>query len=104
MHLLEEVKAKIIYLSSCTAAYLLAHAAWSACDHRKLPGPSVLQLSAALDHSNKELINQLQRITDQPDYSNRDQAEMLRWLNDHGYTAYIAKQLKTTKNKLVDWS
>lgn len=104
MQLLNEVKAKIQYLHTCTAAYLLAHAAWSACDHRKLPGPSTLQISAALDHSNKHLIAELQRITDQPDYSNRDQAEMLCWLHDNGYSGYVAKQLKTTKNKLVDWT
>jgi hypothetical protein len=103
MQLLDEVKNKILYLDTCTAAYLLAHAAWSACDHRKLPGPSTLQISAALDRSNKHLVTELQRITGHPDYSNRDQSEMLRWLNDKGYTSYVAKQLKTTKKKLVDW-
>lgn len=103
MDILERTKTKIASLSGCSAAYLLAHAAWSACDHRELPGPSFLELSSTLDGSNKELAWQLMNISVLGDYSNRDQAEMLYWLHDRGYSSYVAKQLKTTKKKLVDW-
>jgi len=103
MKLLDIVKTKIVKLHTCSAAYLLAHAAWSACDHRELPGPSALEMSATLDAGNLELVNYLQRITTMDDYSNPDQAEMLRWLDQAGYTSYVAKQLKTTRKKLVDW-
>jgi hypothetical protein len=103
MKLLEEVKEKITYLHTCSAAYILAHAAWSACDHRSLPGPSTLEVSAQLDDDNIKLIGDLQRITRKTDYSNTDQAEMLRWLDSNCYSSYVAKQVKITKKKLVDW-
>ena len=103
MNVLEEVKKKIAYLTTCSSAYLLAHAAWSACDHRCLPGPSVLDISADLDSECQKYIFNLQQITSFPDYSNSDQAEMLRWLHKNGYSSYVAKKVKTTKNKLVDW-
>lgn len=103
MKLLEDVKNKIIYLHTCSAAYILAHAAWSACDHRELPGPSALRVSVALDSSNKELVYQLQQITSCHDYSNDDQAEMLKWLDSNDYSNYVAKQVKTTRKKLADW-
>lgn len=103
MQVLDNAKAKISQLSGCHAAYLLAHAAWSACDHRELPGPSCLETSSTLDASNKELLFSLQQISCLPDYSNSDQAAMLRWLHEQGYSSYIAKKVKTTKAKLVDW-
>ena len=105
MQLLEAVKKKITYLHTCRGAYILAHAAWSACDHRYLPGPSALEISANLDLGNIELVHMLQQITGMADYSNPDQAEMLRWIHEQpfGYSNYIAKQLKTTKKKLIDW-
>lgn len=103
MKLLETIKQRISSLSGCEAAYILAHASWSACDHRKFSGPSALQTSSALDSSNQELVWMLYAITSQADYSNNAQAAMLRWLNERGYTSYVAKQLKTTKKKLVDW-
>lgn len=104
MKLLEEVKQKLIYLNDCSAAFVVAHAAWSACDHRELPGPSALSISATLDNDNIHLIGQLQQITTNIDYSNDDQAEMLRWLNNKGYSRYIAKQVKVKLSKLVDWA
>ena len=103
MKLLEIMKEKILYLGGCSAAYIVAHAAWSACDHRSLPGPSVLEVSASLDEGNKELLTQLNQITLFTDYSNSDQAEMLRWLHKAGYSSYVAKQVKMAKNKLIDW-
>lgn len=103
MDLLDKVKQKIDSLYSCDAAYILAHAAWSACDHRKPPGPSALEVSAKLDSSNTEIVQQLYDITAHYDYSNADQTEMLRWLHQRDFSGYIAKQLKTTKKKLVDW-
>jgi len=103
MMLLEIVKKRIDYLDSCTAAFILAHAAWSACDHREQPGPSALHISYSLDSSNIELVTQLQKITCCDDYSNSDQVEMLKWLHSSGYSKYIARRLKTTIKKLVDW-
>jgi len=103
MELLDDIKQKINYLGTCTAAYILAHAAWSACDHRELPAPSALKISVSLDSSNVEMVAQLQQITTCHDYSNSDQAEMLRWLDSNGYSGYVAKQVKITKKKLVDW-
>ncbi len=103
MELLERVKAKINKLGRCSAAYILAHAAWSSCDHRELPGPSLLRVSVALDPSNTELFFQLNQITTYSDYSNDDQAEMLRWLDKSGYSGYVSKQVKVTKKKLIDW-
>lgn len=81
MILLEQVKKKIAALHTCPAAYILAHAAWSACDHRDVPGPSALTISSRLDSNNINLLSQLQQITTREDYSNSDQAEMLRWLH-----------------------
>lgn len=104
MEILDQVRNKIMYLHTCNAAYILAHAAWSACDHRELPGPSVISVSASLDSSNVELVYRLQQITTHMDYSNDDQAKMLRWLHDNGYSRYVAKQVKTTMKKLIDWS
>lgn len=103
MELLKKVKQKIASLHTCESAYLLAHAAWSACDHRQLPGPSAMEISSGLDDSNKKLVFQLQHITLFPDYSNSDQAEMLRWLHNSGYSKYVAKRAKTTMKKLIDW-
>ncbi len=103
MKLLDTVKRKISLLGGCSAAYILAHAAWSACDHRKLPGPSTLEISVVLDEGNTRLFFHLNQITGFPDYSNDDQAEMLRWLDEAGYSRYVAKQVKMPKKKLVDW-
>lgn len=103
MQVLEQVKGRINTLQTCDAAYILAHAAWSACDHRMPPGPCAMEVSSKLDSNNRELVFQLQQITNQPDFSNSDQAEMLRWLHSAGYTRYLCKQLKTKKNKLIDW-
>lgn len=104
MDLLEKVKFKIAELNTCSAAYILAHAAWSACDHRELPGPSVLEVSHRLDKGNIDLVSQLQNITRCTDYSNTDQAEMLRWLHSSGYSKHVAKQVKKTMKTLVDWN
>lgn len=103
MEILEQAKQKINYLHTCDAAYILAHAAWSACDHRMYPGPSIFEVSCDLDASNKQIIFGLMQIAQQPDFSNSDQAEMLRWLHDRGYTKYLCKQFKTTAKKLIDW-
>jgi len=103
MDLLEEVKGKIADLHTCDAAYILAHAAWSACDFRMLPGPCVFEVSVSLDAGNAVLISRLQRLSLENDFHNGDQALMLRWLHDNGYSAYVAKQVKMTKKKLVDW-
>jgi len=101
MQILEAVKQKLNYLNDSPAAYLLAHAAWSACDHRELPGPSALRVSAVMDSGNIDLVNQLQRITTCPDYSNDDQFEMLGWLHSKGYSNHIAKQVKVKLNNLA---
>lgn len=103
MKLLNVVKDRISSLGGCSGAYLLAHAAWSACDHRKLPGPSSLEISVVLDEKNTRLFFHLCKISGFHDYSNDDQAEMLRWLHEKGYSSYVAKQVKMYKNKLVDW-
>jgi hypothetical protein len=103
MKLLEEVKNKISYLEHCSSAYILAHAAWSACDHRLINGPSILECTGKLDTSNRILINELQQITSYDDYSNADQASMLAWLHENQYSSYIAKKVKMTHKKLVDW-
>ena len=104
MNLLEQVKGKITELHTCDAAYILAHAAWSACDFRMLPGPCVFKVSVALDGGNAELISKLQRLSLEVDFHNGDQAEMLRWLHTNGYSAYVAKKVKMTKKNLVDWA
>lgn len=103
MKLLEQVKEQLLALHSCDSAFILAHAAWSACDGRKLSGPSCLEISAGLDDTNKTLVAKLNGITMQTDYSNSDQSEMLRWLHAQRYSRYIAKTLKMAKTKLVDW-
>lgn len=103
MVLLDKVKKKIDYLHTCSAAYILAHAAWSACDHRLLPGPSALEISCSLDQDNYDLVVQLQRLSVCTDYDNSAQAEMLRWLHSAGYSKYVAKKVKSTMKKLVDW-
>ncbi len=100
MEILELVKERITYLSHCSGAYRMAHAAWSACDHRDLPGPSVLEISVGLDEGNKELYFKLCKIITYPDYSNDDQAEMLRWLDEAGYSKYVAKQVKMTQKQV----
>ena len=99
MQILESVKRQLTRLHTCSSAYVLAHAAWSACDHRALPGPSLLEISSQLDESNKRLVNHLMHISSSVDYRNDDQAEMLRWLDKSGYSAYVAKQVKMTKKK-----
>lgn len=103
MEILEIAKKRLNFLDTCSAAYLLAHAVWSACDHRKIPGPSTLEISVVLDKSNTELFFKLNEITTFSDYSNDDQAEMLRWLDEAGYSSYVAKTVKIPKKKLVDW-
>lgn len=103
MNILEQVKQKITSLYGCDSSYILAHAAWSACDHRNFNGPSALAVSTGLDSGNKGLVNRLYDITSHYDYSNVDQAEMLKWLHENEFSGYIAKQLKTTKKNLVDW-
>lgn len=103
MDLLQRVKQKINSLHTCDSAYILAHAAWSACDHRQIPGPSAMEVSSVLDENNKKLVFQLQQITLFRDYDNSEQAEMLRWLHNVGYSKYVAKRAKTTMKKLIDW-
>lgn len=103
MKILDVVKERILSLNTCSAAYLLAHAAWSACDHRKLPGPSALEISVVLDEKNTRLFFHLCQISGFHDYSNDDQAAMLHWLHEAGYSKYVAKQVKMPKKKLVDW-
>lgn len=103
MEVLELAKERINALHTCDSAYIIAHAAWSACDHRMQPGPCAMEISSKLDERHTRLVFQLQQITVQPDFDNSDQAEMLRWLHKKGYTKYLCKQLKTTKAKLIDW-
>lgn len=103
MEILEQAKQQISYLHTCDSAYILAHAAWSACDHRMYPGPCAMEIGSSLDGTRKQLVFQLQQITNQPDFSNSDQAEMLRLLHARGYTKYLCKQFKTTAKKLIDW-
>jgi hypothetical protein len=78
MKLLEEVKNTIRELGRCKATGTLAHAAASACS--QLYGVSLLRICVGLDHSNKELVLKLFNITNQIDFSNRAQDEMLDWL------------------------
>lgn len=104
MEILEQLKTKIDYLGHSDAGEILAHAAWAACDHRGIPGPSILRASTVLDARNNELLRDLHMITAMPDYSNADQAQMLRWLHEREFSGYVAKQVKRAKNKLVDWA
>ena len=104
MDLLEEVKNKIADLHTCDAAYILAHAAWSACDFRMLPGPCVFEVSVSLDAGNAELVSRLQRLSLENDFHNGDQALMLRWLLLCACREYEGKRVKMTKKKLVDWA
>lgn len=103
MELLDEMQKKIEWLGHCDGAYIMAHATWAACDHREVCGPGALTLSHKLDPGNKERVDALNRITLQNDYNNCDQADMLKWLHDKGFSGYVAKQIKWTKKRLVDW-
>lgn len=41
---------------------------------------SIIEASAALDSTNKELIKKLMHLTEQDDFDNSDQDKALRWL------------------------
>lgn len=103
MDILEQAKQKIVYLHTCDSAYIIAHAAWSACDHRMYPGPCAMDISSGLDSENREIVFGLQNITNQPDFSNSDQEAMLHWLHARGYSKWLAKKFKTHAKKLIWW-
>lgn len=103
MNLLDRIEKKIESLGRSGGAYVMAHATWSACDHRKVCGPSSLEISVALDPSNKELVDQLNRITQESDYCNEHQAAMLNWLHEHKFSEYVAQKVKIEPKLLVDW-
>lgn len=78
--LINEMMAQIEYLHRCNAAYLMAHALYSACHHGDFPGPNILNLSSGLDRGNKELVGRLLYLTSEPDYSNDAQDNARDWI------------------------
>lgn len=93
MESLDDVRNKMIKMGKCKATYTLAHAAASACSQKY--GVSFLRVCVGLDLSNKKLVLGLFDIANQVDFSNRDQDEMLYWLDNNGYLSNIptAEQL-----------
>ena len=90
MKLFEETKRTILFLGNyCKATNTIGHAAASACS--QLYGVSALRISAGLDYQNKQLVQRLMNITDEPDFSNDAQYEMLNWLEDNGYLVHAPK-------------
>jgi len=87
MKKLEEAKSQIIALGRCKAAHTIAQASASACSQQY--GVSLLSVSVGLDSSNKALVAELANITDQSDFNNQAQDNMLIWLEDNHW-------LKTT--------
>jgi len=80
---LDNVKNKMIKMGRCKATNTLGHALASACN--QLYGVSFLRICVGLDPANKKLVLGLFDIANQPDFSNRDQDEMLYWLDENGY-------------------
>lgn len=83
MESLDNVRNKMIKMGRCKATYTLAHGAASACNQKY--GVSFLRICVGLDFENKQLILGLFDIANQHDFSNRDQDEMLHWLDMNGY-------------------
>ena len=82
MKILDTAKQRIAKLGKSKSAFTIAHAAASACDQSY--GVSLLRVAVGLDCQNKKLVQDLLRITEQQDFSNAAQAEMLNWLSERG--------------------
>ena len=91
MESLDKAKKMIVKMGKCKAAYTVAHAAASACNQNY--GVSLLRISAGLDYQNKELVAELFNITNQADYSNADQDEMMHWLSINGWLESTPKTI-----------
>ncbi len=83
MKSLDNVRNKMIIMGKGKATSTLAHAAASACSQNY--GVSFLRICVGLDPANKNLVLGLFNIANQPDFSNKDQDEMLYWLDNNGY-------------------
>ena len=85
MNLFNELKNIIAQGGYAKHAGTLAHAAAAACSQQY--GVSLLRICVGLDYSNKEMVLRLLNITNEPDFSNAAQDEMLRWLDVNGWLA-----------------
>lgn len=81
MKLIDSVLDQIQCLEKSKAAYILAHALYSACVGT--PGPSLLKVSVALDSNNRELFCKLVQIAFEPDYSNSAQDNAKDFIEAH---------------------
>lgn len=89
MKLFEELQA-VLREHQCTDfAEIISQASLSACS--KGYGVNLCEISHKLDMSNKMLIVRLMSITQEPDFDNNDQSEMMDWLGKNGWEKIATK-------------
>ena len=90
MIVIDEAITAIKKMGPCGGHDILARALYSACHHGSFPGPSLLDVSVVLDIKNTKLFLDLCLISRQPDYSNKDQSEAVKWLVEYVGSDVIA--------------
>jgi alkylhydroperoxidase family enzyme len=83
MEIIDKIVEQLTAHPGTGSSEVLAQALASACHCGY--GVSLLAVSVKLDQTNQALVARLANIRNEPDYSNSDQDQALKWLVDRGF-------------------